>query len=180
MALETERLILRPREDSDVEDLYKYAKDPEVWPVAWWMPHKSIEESREVLAKILKAPETYAIVHKQDKSTIGSISLMQGKSSRLNKSWKDAEIGFWLWVPYWWQGLAPEAAKELIRHGFEDLKVDKIRSAYYKGNDKSKRVQEKCWFKYTETQDNIYCPLVDETRTRIVQCLTKQEREKNK
>jgi hypothetical protein len=50
------------------------------------MPHKSIEESREVLTKILKAPETYAIVHKQDKSTIGSISLMQGKSSRLNKS----------------------------------------------------------------------------------------------
>jgi hypothetical protein len=41
------------------------------------MPHTSIENSREIIQKILSAPETYAMLHKKDKSTIGSISLMR-------------------------------------------------------------------------------------------------------
>jgi len=180
MTLETERLILRPWKEWDAEDLYKYAQSPEVWPAAWWMPHTSIENSREIIQKILSAPETYAMLHKKDKSTIGSISLMRWNQSWLKVTDTEAELGFWLWVPYWWQWLMPEAAKEMLRHWFEDLKVDKVRCAYYKGNKKSKRVQEKLWFKYKETQDNIYCPFVNETRTRIVQCMTKEERENQK
>jgi RimJ/RimL family protein N-acetyltransferase len=34
MSLETQRLILRPRQDSDAEDLYKYASSPEIGPAA--------------------------------------------------------------------------------------------------------------------------------------------------
>lgn len=36
MILETERLILRPFEDTDAESLYEYAKNPEVGPIAGW------------------------------------------------------------------------------------------------------------------------------------------------
>ena len=43
--METERLILRRWEDSDAEDLFKYASDPDVGPIAGWPPHQSIEES---------------------------------------------------------------------------------------------------------------------------------------
>lgn len=39
MILETERLILRPWNEGDAESLYKYAKDPEVGPVAGWPVH---------------------------------------------------------------------------------------------------------------------------------------------
>lgn len=34
MTLETERLILRRWEESDAEDLYKYASNPDVGPIA--------------------------------------------------------------------------------------------------------------------------------------------------
>ena len=44
--LETERLVLRRWEDSDAGDLFEYAKDPDVGPIAGWPPHQSIEESR--------------------------------------------------------------------------------------------------------------------------------------
>ena len=45
--METERLFLRPWQDSDAETLFKYASDPEVGPRAGWPPHKSVEESLE-------------------------------------------------------------------------------------------------------------------------------------
>ena len=176
MPLETERLILRPWEDSDAEDLYKYAKSPEVWPAAWWMPHKSLEESREIIRKILQVPETYAMVHKKDKEVIGSIGLMKWNASNLPLKNTEAELWFWLWAPYWWQWLMPEAANEIIRHWFNDLNLEKIRCRSDEWNNKSQRVQEKCWFKYVETIENVNCPLVNEIRTKIVQCLTKQER----
>ena len=49
MILETERLILRPWNEGDAESLYKYAKDPEVGPVAGWPVHTSVENSREII-----------------------------------------------------------------------------------------------------------------------------------
>lgn len=49
MILETERLILRPWNESDAESLYEYAKDPRVGPIAGWPPHKSVEESLDVI-----------------------------------------------------------------------------------------------------------------------------------
>ena len=40
--LETERLILCRWEESDAEDLYEYAKDPGVGPIAGWPSHQSM------------------------------------------------------------------------------------------------------------------------------------------
>ena len=44
MTLETERLILRPWKEDDAESLYKYAKNPEVGPIAGWPVHTRIAE----------------------------------------------------------------------------------------------------------------------------------------
>ena len=62
MILETERLILRPWKEDDAESLYKYAKDPEVGPIAGWPVHTSVENSREIIKSVLSADETYASV----------------------------------------------------------------------------------------------------------------------
>lgn len=48
MILETERLILRPWKEDDAENLYKYARNPEVGPIAGWPVHTSVENSREI------------------------------------------------------------------------------------------------------------------------------------
>ena len=52
MILETERLILRRWEERDAEDLYKYASDPAVGPIAGWPAHQSLDESREVIKNV--------------------------------------------------------------------------------------------------------------------------------
>ena len=50
--METKRLILRKWKDDDAEELYKYASNPDVGPIAGWPPHKSIEESRDVIKNV--------------------------------------------------------------------------------------------------------------------------------
>ena len=142
--LETERLFLRPWRESDAEELYKYAKDPEVGPIAGWPIHTSIEDSREIIRTVLSAPGIYAVVLKETNLPVGSIGLTAGAASNMDLGPEEAEIGYWIGVPYWGQGLIPEATKEIMRHGFEDLRLKTIWCGYFEGNEKSKRVQEKC------------------------------------
>lgn len=53
MTLETERLVLRPWKEDDAESLYKYAKNPEVGPIAGWPVHTSVENSREIIKSLV-------------------------------------------------------------------------------------------------------------------------------
>lgn len=75
MIFETERLSLRPWEEKDAEECYKYAKDPKVGPVAGWPVHTSVENSREIIRDVLSGEDTFAIVLKETGLPIGSIGL---------------------------------------------------------------------------------------------------------
>ena len=75
MVLETERLIMRRWEDGDADDLFKYASDPDVGPIAGWLAHQSIEESRDVIRNVLNGEEAYAVCMKEDGKAIGAIEL---------------------------------------------------------------------------------------------------------
>ncbi len=171
MILYTERLILRPWEESDAESLYEYAKNPEVGPIAGWPVHTSVENSREIIRDVLSAEETYAVCLREDNKAIGSVGLMIGEHSNLNLPEEEGEIGYWIGVPFWGRGLIPEAVQELIRHGFEDLKLKRLWCGYFDGNIKSRRVQEKCGFVYHHTNKDIYWKLMDDIRTEHITCL---------
>lgn len=173
MILETKRLILRPWQESDAESLYEYAKSPEVGPIAGWPVHTSVQNSREIIKSVLAVPETYAVCLKEDNRAIGSIGLMIGKASNLDIPDDEGEIGYWIGVPFWGQGLIPEACEELIRHAFEDLKLKNLWCGYFDGNEKSKRAQEKCGFKYDYTIKDVYWPLMDDIRTEHITKFTK-------
>ena len=96
MILETERLILRPFEDSDAESIYEYAKNPNVGPIAGWPVHTSVANSLEIIKTVLSTPETYAVCLKGDNRAIGSIGLMIGSESNLGLPEDEAEIGYWI------------------------------------------------------------------------------------
>lgn len=49
MELQTERLILRPWQESDAEALYKYAQNPNIGPIAGWPSHTSVEDSLGII-----------------------------------------------------------------------------------------------------------------------------------
>lgn len=175
MTFETERLILRPWKESDAESLYEYAKDERVGPIAGWPVHTSVDDSREVIRAVLSAPETYAVCLREDGRAIGSIGLLIGKKSNIDLPDDEAEIGFWIGVPFWGQGLIPEATGELIRHAFEDLHLKTLWCGYFDGNDKSRRAQEKCGFIYHHTDKDIHWKLMDDIRTEHITRLTREE-----
>ena len=173
--METERLILRRWREEDAEDLYTWARDPEVGPVAGWPPHRSAEESREIIRTVLSVPEAYAVCRKTDGRAVGSIQLkLNGKTDFTDRD-DECELGFWIGKPFWGQGLIPEAAQALLRRAFEDLGMRKVWCAYYDGNEKSKRVQEKLGFRYQWTTEGLDVPLMHETRTGHVNLMTKED-----
>ena len=172
MTLETERLILRSWEGADAEECYKSAKAPRLGPIAGWPVHTSVENSRRIIRDVLAAPETYAIVLKETGKPIGSIGLHRND---LAEKADEMELGYWLGVPYWGCGLVPEAARELLRHAFEDLGLARVWCGYYDGNEKSRRVQEKLGFRHQWTSDHAPVPQMGETRVGHVNLLTKEE-----
>ena len=174
MQLKTQRLILRPWLESDAESLYEYAKDPQVGPIAGWPPHTSVENSREIIRDVLSADETYAVCLSSDNRAIGSIGLMIGAASNLALPDDEAELGYWIGVPFWGQGLIPEASKELIRHGFEDLGLKTLWCGHFDGNHKSQRVQEKCGFVHHHTNRDILWELTQEIRTEHISYLPRE------
>ncbi len=178
MILTTERLILRPWEESDAECLYRYAKDPRVGPIAGWPVHTSVENSLEIIKNVLSADETYAVCLKEDNIAIGSIGLIPPMQSYTNAAENEIEIGYWIGVPFWGKGLIPEAVRKLQEHAFITLGYTAMWCGYYDGNEKSKRCQEKCGFTYHHTEQDKLCELMNDVRTVHFTKLTRAQWEK--
>lgn len=175
MEIRTERLILRPWKESDAPNLYKYAKDPRVGPIAGWPAHTSEEDSLDVIRNVLSAAETYAVCLQEDHLAIGSIGLIPPAQSHTKAMKGELEIGYWIGVPFWGNGYIPEAMQSLLKHAFENLGCSAMWCGYYDGNEKSKRCQEKCGFKYHHTEENKPCTLMGDVRTAHFTYLTKQQ-----
>ena len=173
--LETERLILRRWEKNDAESLYEYAKDPDVGPIAGWPAHRSIEESRDVIKNVFNGKEAYAICLKTDNKAIGAVELKLNGHTDMTERDDECELGYWLGKPFWGQGIVPEAVKEMLRHAFEDLGIKTVWVGYYEGNIKSKRVQEKCGFRYRWKSEDVAVPLLHEKRTGHVSSMTRDQ-----
>ena len=75
-------------------------------------------------------------------------------------------------------GLIPEASRELLRHAFEELGMNRIWCGYYDGNVKSRRVQDKLGFVYHHTTEGIEVSLLGEIRTGHAMLMTKETWEK--
>lgn len=157
--LQTLRLILRPWRESDAEDLYRFASDPLVGPPAGWPPHTSIENSREIIRGVLSAEETYAVVLRYDMedavnggmipagTAVGSVGIMfKGHGSYPHIRENEAEIGYWIARPLWGRELIPEAVWAVMGRCFDVLGLERLWCGFYEGNQRSRRVQQKCGF----------------------------------
>ena len=177
MMLITDRLILRPWQEADAEDLYTYASDPEVGPPAGWPVHTSVENSREIIQNVLSKPETYAVCLKDGKP-IGSVGLHLNGSTDMTNRDDECELGYWIGKPFWGQGLIPEASRELLRYAFEELGMRAVWCGYYDGNEKSRKVQTKLGFVYRYTSHDLNVRLLNELRTGHTNLMTKERWQK--
>ena len=142
--LETERMILRPWRMEDAADLYAYAKDPSVGPAAGWKPHDSVEESQEYLSKAIAENDTLAMELKEDGHVIGALGLHDHSHGHVAVH----ELGYVMNAAYWGRGLMTEAALCVLNYAFEELQLPIVTVGHFRGNDRSRRVIEKCGFHF--------------------------------
>ncbi|CRL62558.1 GNAT family N-acetyltransferase [Proteus penneri] len=173
--LKTERLTLRPWKLSDASSLYQYAKDERVGPIAGWPIHKSVEESAEIIRTIFMRDEVYAVTLIDDDLAIGLVGLSFANESNFLIGDNDAEVSYWIGVPFWGKGLIPEAVKEISRHSFETLELDNLWCGYFADNEKSQKTQEKCGFKFHHVIEERYMEFLDEVKVENICRLTKDE-----
>ena len=147
-ALETPRLSLRPFRESDAEDLYAYARDPRVGPIAGWPVHGSPEESREIIRAVFAAPNVFALELRETGRVVGSVGLVGRHPAGEFPDCPDDEIGYVLSPACWGRGLVPEAVDAVLEYGFTELDLRRIWCGHYAGNWRSDRVIRKCGFRY--------------------------------
>jgi ribosomal-protein-alanine N-acetyltransferase len=148
--IETERLLLRAFNQSDLDDFYEYASVEGVGEMAGWKHHESKDKTQEILNNFINEDKTFAIVLKSNNKVIGSIGVEEyGMEQTLSEffEYKGREIGYVLSKEYWGKGIMPEAVKAVINYLFNEFDLDFLTCGYYDFNNQSKRVQEKCGFK---------------------------------
>ncbi len=158
--IETDRLILRAFQQSDLDDFFEYASVEGVGEMAGWRHHESKDKSQEILNRFIEENKTFAICLKGNGKVIGSLGIEKyGMEEALTEfdGYRGREIGYVLAKDHWGKGIMTEAVSAVIDYLFNELDLDFLTCGYYDFNNQSKRVQEKCGFK-------PYRKLVMETR----------------
>ena len=147
--MENKRLLLRPWRESDAEVLFTLASNPDVGPRAGWPPHKSVEESREIIRTIFNNDSTWAVVLKETGEVVGAIGY--GPSCDCNLPAREGEplTGYWVGKPYWNQGICTEALRLMLEHIAKTTNIPSLISGHFIDNPASGRVMEKCGFTAT-------------------------------
>ena len=136
--METERILLRPWQESDAETLFKYASDPDVGPRAGWPPHKSVEESLEIIRNVFSAEGMWAVIWKETDEPIGCVGYLPASASNLKIAEDQAEVGYWIARPYWGKGICTEALQMVIDYCFNEKGFTTLWGDYFPSNRRSK------------------------------------------
>lgn len=83
--METDKIIFPPWRESDAEVLFNYASDPDVGLRAGWPPHKSVEESLEVIRTVFNNDTTWAIELRESGEAIGAMGYLSCEGNVMEK-----------------------------------------------------------------------------------------------
>lgn len=151
-SLQTTRLTLRPFALSDVDALVPLIGTREVAATTLRIPHPYTEDhARDYVASshqsFAKGDELrLAIVLSSSGELCGGIGL------RIEAEQGRAELGYWIGVPYWGQGIATEASLALVNYGFETLRLHRVFASLVSGNIASAKVLQKIGMKHEGCQ----------------------------
>lgn len=146
--LETSRLRLRKLSMRDAGDVFDYASVPEVAEHVTWEYHRNISDSIHYLRFITQQytdgiPSPWGIIHKEKGKLIGTIGYHVWSIAN-----RFAEVGYALSKDFWNQGLTTEAFNEVIKYGFEHMRLERIEATCKPLNTASERVMVKCNMQY--------------------------------
>ena len=150
--LHTDRLVLREYAAEDAPDVQRLVGEWKVARTLSVVPHPYEDGmAEEWIASLRPAYEagktlTWAVVLREEGELVGAITLHP------NARDDNAELGYWIGRPYWGLGYATEAAREVVRYGFEGLGLHRIHAEHLGSNPASGRVMQKIGMGYEGTR----------------------------
>lgn len=144
--LESDRLFLRPFKINDATRVQELAGNKEVAETTLGIPHPyPIEAAKNWITHhpILIENGTFplAIILKGEDLLIGTMTI------RVEKEHRKGELAYWIGKDYWGNGYATEAAKEVVRFGFDVLKLNRIWAKAMSKNTPSTSLMQKIGMK---------------------------------
>ena len=146
--LETKRLRVRPYSEADIPELLPLIGTREVAATTLRIAHPYTEQDARAFLELAKEAGKMwlAITLLSDGRQIGGIGM------RIEEQHRHAELGYWLGVPYWGQGYATEAGREMIRYGFEQLDLHRIFATHFAHNPASGNILRKLGMRHEGCQ----------------------------
>ncbi|GGH23568.1 GNAT family N-acetyltransferase [Paenibacillus segetis] len=146
--LETDRLLLRLVEKTDVEQLYEVLSDAEVAKFDYFHPLTSLDQALEFIARFKNELEeneeiTWGIILKETNRLIGTCCL-----GSFDDGARRVEIGYDIAQAEWGKGYATEALGAVINYGFNTMNLNRIEATITPGNDASVKVLKKLNFEH--------------------------------
>ncbi len=148
MLIETNRLILREFQRTDLQELAPILADPKVMKFSPTGVN-SVEQVQERIEGFIACYKEFgfgkwAVVLKESNQLLGycgiAVDQIDGKDEK--------ELGYRLDSRYWGQGLATEAASAAIKYGFEQFNLPYVLGIVERVNSASVRVLEKVGMRY--------------------------------
>lgn len=144
VSLESERLVLREFTERDFDAVHRYGSDPEVSRFMPWGPNTEEDTAgflRRAIAKQGREPRTQyelAVTLRDSGHLIGGCGIRV-----VNMELGEGNIGYCLNREHWGRGYATEAARRLLRYGFQHLEFHRLYATCDPENIGSRRVLEK-------------------------------------
>jgi len=140
-------VLLRPCRLSDLDALYEAVRESRTelsaWMGGWWLSDYSLEECRTWLESPAgkwgyEDSYIFAIIDPRETCLLGGCSLRI-----TDKSFKIADLAYWVRTSRTRQGIATAATLLLARFGFNELQLNRIEIDCGVDNRASQRVAEK-------------------------------------
>jgi len=148
VTLETTRLRLRAYREADIPELVPLIGAREIAATTGRIPHPyTVEDTRQFLIRIETEREARMAITLRE-----SDRLMGGVGLRFFDPHEQAELGYWLGVPYWGNGYATEASRAMLRYGFEEMNLHRIFATHFANNPASGRILQKLGMRYEGCQ----------------------------
>ena len=155
LILETPRLLIRPFELSDAEDMFEMDKNPEVHKYLWQTPTKTIDETIKIIAYIQKQYAEnnigrFATILKETGEFIGWTGIKYINDHIENGNSNFYDYGYRLSEKFWNKGFATEASMAWLDYGFNSMKIDKMNAYTHFENGASNHILKKVGFQFVE------------------------------
>ncbi|KQB39174.1 GNAT family N-acetyltransferase [Flavobacterium aquidurense] len=153
--IETERLLLRELQMSDVDGMFELDSNPNVHLFVGNKPVKSIEESIGYVKNVQQQYKDFgtgrwAVILKETNAFLGW-SGIKFITNEINNHKDFYEIGYRFIEKHWGKGYATEAGKAFVDYAFNVMKVDALYAYADAGNENSRRILEKLGLRYVNS-----------------------------